>query len=66
MSNPTKPTETLPELMNTIALSLVTKHNLRTNLDEIVCWNCKGRIAVMPHLHCNQCYEDWKERNGRA
>jgi hypothetical protein len=59
------PKESIEELMTSIAESLVLRHNLRTVEGEIVCWNCKGRLALMPHLHCRYCYEDWKRRSGR-
>lgn len=54
----------LSEFLNTTAESLIVKHRLRNTHGEVVCWNCLGRVAIMPHLHCRDCYADWKRRNG--
>ena len=54
----------LGALMNEVAEVLIKKHNLRNTHGEVVCWNCLGRPALMPHLHCRDCYAEWKRRNG--
>lgn len=54
--------KSLAELMNEIAESLIVKHNLRNSHGEVVCWNCHGRPATMPSLHCVTCLERREKR----
>lgn len=45
----------LSRLMNDCAESMIRKHKLRNQHGDVACWNCHGRPATMPSLHCVQC-----------
>lgn len=48
------------EFLAVTAEALIKKHNLRTEYGEVMCWNCRGRVALMPHLHCRECFAEAK------
>ncbi len=38
-----------------VAMGLARRHNLVCDNGEVVCWECRERLALMPSLHCGSC-----------
>ena len=53
------------DYIEVMAEVLIKRHRLRRADGTVMCWGCFARDALMPHLHCEQCYEDYRRRNGR-
>lgn len=42
-------------LIEETARAMARRHNLVCETGEIVCWECRERLALLPSLHCGAC-----------
>ncbi len=53
------------QIITEVAIGLARRHRLVVD-DEITCWNCGARPALMPQLHCPPCLAEAWRRTGAA
>lgn len=52
--------EAFNEAVASMAEVIIKKRKLRRADGSVMCKTCYRGQAIMPHLDCESCYEDWK------